>query len=346
LKVLADLGVFFLMFYAGIQTNPFDLKRMGGKSSLVGASGFLVPFAAGYLLCRYGFGMANIESLFMALALSITAIAVNARLLDDLGLHRCRIAPVIIGASLVDDVLSLAFFSAIVALAQGNSGGLEAMFTTLVKVFFFFGLSTIIGMQIYPKLTAYFSSREAKGFTFSLIVALFFGILAEFSGLHIIIGAYMAGLFVREGIVNRELLQKIEDRFVSITYGFLGPVFFVSLSFHMRFDIFTENLWFVVALLIVATLSKVAGSFAGARLGGMNKTESKVVAFAMNGRGAVELIIASIGLELGIINDTLFSALVVVAFVTTMFPSISISMLLKRKGRLDLRPLQEEAAPL
>jgi Kef-type K+ transport system membrane component KefB len=196
-----------------------------------------------------------------------------------------------------------------------------------------------VGMRLYPLLSPYLSSREAKGFTFSLIMALLFGLLAELAGLHLILGAYMAGLFVREEIMHKELFRKIQDRFVSITYGFLGPIFFVSLAFHITFGIFRTHLALVLLLLAVAVLGKLLGALLGARAGGMNTQESAIVAWAMNGRGAVELVIAAIGLSAGIIDDTLFSVLVVIAFLTTFIPPLSLSLLLRGPvRRKDLLP--------
>jgi Kef-type K+ transport system membrane component KefB len=200
----------------------------------------------------------------------------------------------------------------------------------MLKVAAFFGISHFIGMMLYPKFSKYFSSRDAKGFTFALIMALLFGVMAEMAGLHIILGAYMAGLFVREGIVSKELFQKINDRFVSITYGFLGPIFFVSLSFHIDFSVLTTHLLPLSILLLAAIVGKLVGSGTGALIGKMNKGEAMVIGAAMNGRGAVELIIASIGLQMGIIDNIYFSILIVIAFLTTLMPPISLHLLLKK----------------
>ena len=164
------------------------------------------------------------------------------------------------------------------------------------------------------------------------------------AGLHIILGAYMAGLFVREGIVSRELFQKINDRFVAITYGFLGPIFFVSLSFHMTFSIFSTHTGLIIVLLLAAILGKMVGAGVAARVGRLNFKESLVVAFAMNGRGAVELVIALVGIKLGIINDIFFSILVVIAFVTTLFPPFSLGIFL-RKGNEGLVLIDPEEKP-
>lgn len=330
IHVLAELGAFFLMFYAGLETNPFDIKRNSVQSLLVAFGGFIVPFVFGYGVCHY-FGMSNLQALFVGMALSVTAIAVNARVLTDLKMAHLRVTPVIIGASIVDDVLSLAVFTVIIDLSS-NGGSLDwhNIYITILKVFGFFGFSILLGMLFYRRIGRYFVSREAKGFTFALIMALFFGVMAELAGLHIILGAYIAGLFVREGIVSQGLFQKISDRFVSIAYGFLGPIFFVSLAFHMTFNILKTHIFILLALLFTAVISKLLGAGGGAMIGRMNRKEALVVGCAMNGRGAVELIIASIGLELAIINDALFSIIVVIAFVTTLVPPVSLSMILKR----------------
>lgn len=337
LHTLSELGVFFLMFYAGLETNPMDLKKYRLQSTLVGIFGFVIPFIIAYYTCKL-FGLSLGESLFIALGLSITAIAVSARVLHDLELTDHRVTPIIIGASIIDDVMALSFFTAIVDIGT-NSGHVHWFNFALVmmKVLAFFAISIGIGIWLYPKIGKFFASRSSKGFTFALIMALLFGIFAEIAGLHIIIGAYMAGLFVREGVVSPELFTKISDRFVSITYGFLGPIFFVSLSFHVTFSIFQTHLLLTSCLLLAAIIGKLAGAGSGALSGKMNVREATVVGLAMNGRGAVELVVASIGLQLGLINDEIFSILVLIAFVTTSLPPISLKLYLE-KINYKLRP--------
>jgi len=330
LYILSELGVFFLMFYAGLETNPLDLKKFRLQSTLVGICGFVIPFLIAYFTCKM-FGLALGQSLFIALGLSITAIAVSARVLHDLELTDYRVTPIIIGASIIDDVMALSFFTAITDIGT-NSGHIHwfNFGLVMVKVLAFFAVSIGIGIWLYPKIGRFFATRSSKGFTFALIMALLFGIFAEIAGLHIIIGAYMAGLFVREGVVSPELFTKISDRFVSITYGFLGPIFFVSLSFHVTFSIFQTHLLLTSCLLLAAIIGKLAGAGCGALAGRMNGREATVVGLAMNGRGAVELVVASIGLQLGLINDEIFSILVLIAFITTSLPPISLKLYLEK----------------
>ncbi len=330
LKVLSDLGVFFLMFYAGLETNPFHLKKFNRLATQVGFGGYILPFIMGYAVCRLS-GMDLIQSIFIGQALSITAIAVSARVLHDMDLVHYRVTPVIMGASIIDDVLSLTVFSTLVELAAGqNNFHFFSTIHSLLKVIVFFVVSISLGIWLSPKLAKHLAVREAKGFSFSLIVALLFGFWAEISGLHIIIGAYIAGLFVRQSVSGNALFDKINDRFVSITYGFLGPIFFFCLSFHVTFEVLHAHLSLLFTLLAVAIIGKFMGSYWGARWGGMNRAEASIVGATMNGRGAVELIIASVGLELGMIDDNLFSILVFIAFITTILPPLTLPSICKR----------------
>ncbi len=327
LMVLADLGVFFLMFYAGLESNLSHLQRFKKPAIQVAIGGYMIPFLAGYLTSRF-FGLDIIQSLFIGQALSITAIAVSARVLHDMAFTKFRVAPIIMGAGVIDDIIALSVFTTLVDVA-GNSGDFQLLpvFISLLKVIVFFIVSFLVGKWLFPIVAPHLAVREAKGFSFALIVALLFGFWAEVSGLHLIIGAYIAGLFVRLSVPSKKLFTKINDRFVSITYGFLGPIFFFSLSFHVTFGVLRSHTLMILSLLVMAIVGKFIGGYFGARFSGMNKGESSVIGLVMNGRGAVELIIASVGMEVGIIDDSLFSILVFIAFITTLLPPLSLRLI-------------------
>jgi Kef-type K+ transport system membrane component KefB len=340
-NVLSELGVFFLMFYAGLESNPVDLKREGIRSIIIGLGSFMLPFVSGYFVCSH-LGMTKVQSLFLGLSLSVTAIAVNARILIDLDLLRERISSVIMGASIVGDILILSIFTIILDLTSAEAS-LSAIKIAIIltKVVAFFTASILIGLFLYPYVGEHLASREAKGFTFALIMALLFGVMAEAAGLHIVLGAYMAGLFVREEIVSCELYQKINDRFVAIAYGFLGPIFFVSLSFYVTFDIFSTHADFIAILLATAIFSKILGAGGSALAAKMTVQEATFIGCAMNARGAVELVVASIGLKAGLIDKSIFSILVFIAFVTTIIPPILLPILYKRIVRKDTRGIEK-----
>ena len=330
LTVLSELGVFFLMFYAGLESNPAQLERYKKQAIQVGIGGYLAPFIMGYLACRF-YGLSLIQSMFIGQALSITAIAVSARVLHDLNLTNFRISPVVMGAGIIDDIIALTVFTTLVDMTISQTGlEIVPVLFSLTKVAAFFAFSTIFGLWIFPRISRYLVAREAKGFSFALIVALLFGFFAEISGMHFIIGAYIAGLLVKRTVKSKELFDKISDRFVSITYGFLGPIFFFCLSFHVNFKALQTHIGMLTVLLLVAITGKFIGAYLGSRWAKLNSAESTVIGIAMNGRGAVELIIASVGLEVGLINDDLFSILVFIAFVTTLLPPLTLRFIVDR----------------
>jgi len=175
-----------------------------------------------------------------------------------------------------------------------------------------------------------------------LAVALLMAYFAEMAGLHLIIGAFLAGQFVRKEIMDEKVYEVIADRFYGISYGFLVPVFFASLSFHLHFSASWAFLGFVVALILVASAGKLIGCGLGAAAFGFNFRESTIIGFGMNGRGAVELVVAQVVVTLSeellasdvisqpLLTETQFSGLVLMAFVTTMLAPIALKMSVTR----------------
>ena len=162
------------------------------------------------------------------------------------------------------------------------------------------------------------------------------GYLAELADLHLIIGAFLAGQFVRKEIMDPKIYNAISDTFYSLSYGFLVPVFFVSLSFHLHFTLEWSFVLFSFLLIVVAVFGKLIGCGLGAALFGYSKWESAIVGFGMNGRGAVELVVATVVLNLGreflakgvisvpLLTKSQFVALIFMAFVTTLIAPISL----------------------
>ncbi len=145
-----------------------------------------------------------------------------------------------------------------------------------------------------------------------------FAELAELAGLHSILGAFMAGLFIRDGVFNRQISKEINDIFHDVSIGFFAPIFFVSAGFNVTLDIFQTDLLMLIAVTVVAMVGKIGGTALFYLPSGYGWREGITVGTGMNGRGAVEIIIAGIGLELGIISAEIFSILVFMAIFTTL----------------------------
>jgi len=335
ISVLADLGIFFLMFYSGMEMDPHELVEHFWVAMAVAVGGFVLPFALGYGVARL-FGATVFQSLFMAMGLSVTALAVQARVLQDMEIQNSKVGHIIIGAAIADDILSLISFSVLSGMAKTGSVDVVQILILVAEVGAFFGGTILVGHFILPRFTRRLKDEEAKGFTFALLAALIMGFLAEVVGLHLIIGAFLAGQFVRKEVVEPQLYRRLHDRFFNIIYGFLGPIFFVSLSFHVQLALPAKEWGFLLAIVGVAIVGKVVGCGIPALFMRKDWREAAVIGLGMNGRGAVELIVAKAVLLLsysltktGVITEPLltqsqFTILILMAFITTMIAPISL----------------------
>ncbi len=341
LDILAEWGIFFVMFYTGMEMDPKELLEHIWPSLAVALGGFVLPFVSGSLSTML-FGGTLYQSLFVGMGVSITAIAVQSVILQQLRIHRTPIGHIIIGAAIADDILALISLSVLLGLAKTGSVSVINLSIIVAEVSAFFGLTIVLGHYVVPKFTRKLHDREGKAFTFAIASALIMGFLAESVGLHLIMGAFLAGQFVRKEIMDANLYHTISDRFFGISYGFLVPVFFASLSFHLQVNWHPSFIAFAFVLILVAIACKLVGSGLGLSFFRPNRWEMAIVGFGMNGRGAVELVVVSVVLALskelmasGKIVDPLltqdqFSALVLMAFVTTLMAPICLRWTVKR----------------
>jgi len=326
---LADLGIFFAMFYAGMEMNPRELLEHIWPSLAVAVGGFVLPFAMGFFVARY-LGGTVFQSLFIGIGLSITAIAVQAVILQEMRIHKTRIGHVIMGAAIADDILSLIGLSVLLGLVKTGTVEPAGILVIILKVSAFFAFTILAGHFIIPIFTRKLDDYHAKGFTFAMLSALVMATAAELAGLHTVIGAFLAGQFVRKEIMDEKIYHAISDRFYGLSYGFLMPVFFASLAFHIHFQWNLSFLLLVAAITITAIIGKLVGCGIGALSFRYSMRESAIIGFGMNGRGAVELVIVAVVIALsndllaqGVISVPLltedqFSALVLMAFITTL----------------------------
>jgi Kef-type K+ transport system membrane component KefB len=353
------------MFHAGLEMDPKEAVEHIWPSIAVALGGFILPFVLGYFTCRM-FGGTTFQSLFVGMGLSITAIAVQARILHDMQIHNTKIGHIIIGAAIVDDILALVTLSILLGLAESGTFQVIEISFVFFKVAAFFALTILIGQFIIPRFIRKLDDREAKTFTFALVCALVMAYLAELAGLHLIIGAFLAGQFVRKEIIDQGFYQKINDRFYSLSYGFLAPVFFVSLSFHLQLQWEWSVILFTLTIILVAIVGKIIGCGVGAYIYGQKFWGSAIIGCGMNGRGAVEMVVAAVVIKLSdkliaghtmtefygsaawktnsIVSQTIteplltkdqFSALICMAFVTTIIAPLTLKWTVKKYCTYD-----------
>jgi Kef-type K+ transport system membrane component KefB len=335
IELVAEFGIFFVMFHTGMEMDPKELIEHMWPSMAVAVGGFVLPFALGYFTTR-AFGATIHQSLFVGMCISITAIAVQSVILHSMRINKTSLGHVIIGAAIADDIFSLIGLSVLLGVAKSGSVQVMDLLWILVKVGAFFTVTMSLGHYVIPKFTRNLHDREGRAFTFAITAALIMGYLAELAGLHLIIGAFLAGQFVRKDVMNEKIYNAINDRFYGISYGFLVPIFFASLSFHLHLQWDINFIVFALAITLIA----IAGKLIGCGLGYMafkgTFWESAIVGFGMNGRGAVEVVVASVVIKLsdelmssGTIMEPLltagqFSALILMAFITTMMAPLTL----------------------
>ena len=261
----------------------------------------------------------------------------------DLGALESRVGKAVIAAALWDDVLSL-FLMALLLAAIGSDGTgaftIGNLLPVVGKVLLFFAMTIPVGLYVFPFIGGYFRhlSFPEVDFSMLLIGALAYAVLAEYLELHLIIGAFLAGMFFHPQIVNKEIYKRVEQQMSGLTRGFLAPIFFVSVGFHLDFSSVSQVPVFVITLTLLALASKMLGSGLPAYWAGFSRRDSFLVGVGMSGRGAVELIIAGVALEAGLflqptppgaIVQSLFSAIVIMALVTTVATPIVLRLLWK-----------------
>lgn len=338
-RAITDLGIFFLMLMAGLELRPEKLAETSAKSVAVAIGGLVVPFALGWGLAAIFLPESELrvaQSLFIGVALAITAVPVSVGVLLALGKLDTPVGRVIVSAAVVDDVLSLLLLAVLTAVLR--TGGVPETSELLLlggKIVLFFVVAVVLGIWVFPRLGKPVARLHSPEFEFSFVVmvGLAYSVLAEWLSMHFLIGAFVAGLFFRRSTIDEESYDDASDKISAVTYGFLAPVFFASIGMHLSGEALVEAPWFVLWLLVAATAGKLLGAGLPARLSGMSSRDALAVGIGMNARGAVELVIADVAFRAGLFEvpdppppviASMYSAVVLTAIATTFATPIGL----------------------
>lgn len=330
LNHLAHLGVLFLMFMAGLEVDLEAMMDAGQPAMLAGIMGVVAPAALG-MAAALPFGFDLQQGLFIGLVLAATSVSISAQTLMELGVLRSRVGVALLGAAVVDDVLVILFLSLFVALAGGGGGGVVAVLWALVRMAAFLGLAAWLGTRIIPRLGSLVDRLPiSEGvMALAIVVTLLYAWVAEaLGGVAAITGAFLAGLLFG----RTPLRQHIAAGMHTLSYSWLVPVFFVSIGLEANARALgLEGLPFALLIIVVAVLSKVLGCGIGARLGGFSNGEALRLGVGMISRGEVGLIVASVGLGSGLIEERIFATVVIMVLATTLLTPIMLRVLYPRR---------------
>ncbi len=334
IEVIAELGVLFLMFIAGLELHLSDLAKTGKISAFSGTLGVIFPVVMGFGLARI-FGFGNDTAIFTGLVLAATSVSISAQTLMEMQVLRSRVGIGMLGAAVFDDILVVLGLSIFVAI---NSG--EINFFTILWIFLrmviFMALALAIGYFFLPRLSRKVNQLPiSQGLlAFVLVTTIFFAWAAELiGGMAAITGAFLAGLM----FARSPLKERIESGVYSLAYSFFVPIFFVNVGLAVNARLLTgESLWLFLALVVVAVISKILGAGLGARLAGFTNLESLQMGAGMTSRGEVGLIVAGVGVSEGLIPAEVFAAIVGVVIVTTLITPAMLRVLFsKRKSPVE-----------
>ncbi len=311
LEEISQIGVILLMFLAGLETDSKEFARTGKASACVGVLGIIVPLAVSYLTGTF-VGLAPMESVFLGLLLSATSVSISVQALKEMGKLQSREGTTILGAAVIDDILVIIALAFVMSFA----GGEVHIGTVILKKFIFFAVAIVLAWRVVPWVLRRFAPLRVSEAVVSagLIICFLFAYMAELSGIAAMIGAYIAGVAISLTQYKHEVTEKAE----TISYSIFVPVFFTSIGVTAGFQGIGQNSWLIVALSVIAILTKLIGSALGARMAGFAWGNSLGIGAAMVSRGEVALIIASMGLEAGLLGSNMFAVIVVVVLVTTI----------------------------
>ena len=328
---LAEVGVLLLMFIAGLELHVSDLLRSGKVSALAGTLGVVAPLALG-TTTGVLFSMDILPSIYIGLILSATSVSISAQTLMELKVLRSRMGIGLLGAAVFDDILVLLGLSIFTALIQsGPDSGLVEVLWIVLKMVLFLGGASIIGYWIFPKLSRRVSALPiSQGLiSFAFVSLLLYGWAAESIGqMAAITGAFFAGLWL--GRTTEK--ERIRSGISAIAYGIFVPIFFINIGLSVDAKTLAgESGLLMLAMIIVAVMGKVLGAGYGAVLGGFTRREAAQLGVGMVSRGEVGLIVATIGLEQGMIDESTFSAVLGVVIFTTLLTPPLLRALFPRK---------------
>lgn len=329
LGVLAQVGLVLFMFMIGLELDFGRLRGHGKRLASVAVASIVVPLALAVglaMVLHHGYGAGQdrlVFCLFLGAAMAITAFPVLARLLQESGLAGTRIGTMSLVSAAVNDIVAWCLLAFVISLSRATGAG-DGLRTLILAVVY---VAVMLGV-VRPLL----ARLTDVPIWLALVVALTAAWFADRAGIHVIFGAFMAGAVMPR---RPEWQRSVHERLDLVVTHLLLPVFFVmtGLSTHVE-GLRTVGVWGVVVLVIlVATAGKLGGTALAARAVGERWSDALTLGVLMNARGLTELVVLSVGLELGIISSTMFTVMVLMALTTTLMAPPLLRLIERRSAQ-------------
>jgi K+:H+ antiporter len=350
LTAVAQLGVLLLLLLTGMETDLSVMRSSGRAAVNVSLAGIAVPFVCGLLAIELLPAAMLVRpqqrlllGLFVGTALAVSSVKIVAAVVQDLGFIRRTIGQIILAAAIMDDAIGWIFVSVLLGLGRHGSLDLDGIARSVLGTLAFLVFSITAGRRLVFLVIRWTNDHfvsELPVITAILVIMGAMALATEAIGVQTVLGAFVAGMLIGESPI---LTRHIEEQLRGLIVALFMPVFFglAGLATNVASLGRPDMLLLTAGLIVVASVGKFSGAALGGRLAGLSGAESLAVGCGMNARGSTEVIIASIGLSMGLIDESFFTAIVVMALVTTLAMPPMLRWALRR---LPTRP--EEKARL
>lgn len=336
---LSSLGVIVLMFAAGLEADVTELKKSGKASLIAAILGIILPLLGGFLvatLFHEGVGPHKVlKNVFIGIILTATSVSITVETLKELGKISTRAGNTILGAALIDDILGIIALTIVTSMADSS----VSIGMVLFKIVAFFVVAAIIAFVFRKLFVLWFAKRGKADLRRFVVIpfalCLFLAYIAEhYFGVADITGAFIAGMIVS----NTEKTHYINGKMETLSFLLLSPIFFASIGLKLELgQMDSKMIWFTVALIVVAILTKIIGCGLGTKLCGYSNRESLQVGTGMVSRGEVALIVASNGMSVGLMADQFLAPVVIMVVFTTIVAPIILKLVFKDKKEPELK---------
>jgi Kef-type K+ transport system membrane component KefB len=342
LQFLSQIGLILFMFVVGMELDLKVLKNKANEAVVISHASIVIPFALGIGLAFYvykSFAPEGIPflsfSLFMGIAMSITAFPVLARIVQERGIHKTRLGAIVITCAAADDITAWCLLAVVIAIVK--AGTFDSAMYVIALAFLYVLVMLFIVKPFLKKVGDLYAKSENLS---KPVVAIFFLtlILSSYAtniiGIHALFGAFMTGVIMPDISKFRTIfIEKVED----VSVILLLPLFFVFTGLRTQIGLINDpNMWKVTGFIIlVAVVGKFLGSALAAKFVGQNWRDSLTIGALMNTRGLMELVVLNIGLDLGVLTPEVFTMMVIMALVTTFMTGPALDIInwaFKTKG--------------
>jgi Kef-type K+ transport system membrane component KefB/nucleotide-binding universal stress UspA family protein len=324
---IAQFGILLLLLLTGMETDLKLVRKVGRAAASISIAGIVVPFICGFSLGQFlpqsllpHPEARLVASLFLGTALSISSVKIVAVIVREMNFMRRNVGQIIVATAIIDDTIGWIIIAMIFSLASHGTLDVFSVGQAVLGTLLFLAISFTVGRRLVFRLIRWANDylvSSAAVITVILLLMSTMAMITHLIGVHTVLGAFVAGILVGESPI---LTRQIDERLRGLITGLFMPVFFGMAGLSTDLTVLRDPslLLLTVALVLIASIGKFGGAFAGGALGGLTPRESYALASGMNARGSTEVIIATIGLSMGVLSQNLFSMIVTMAILTTM----------------------------